>query len=31
MSAEDTAKFDAFLTDYRVHGNGSLGINVPAK
>src|SRR5258708_40350053 len=30
MSAEDAAKFDAFLTDYRIHGNGSLGINVPS-
>lgn len=29
MSAEDAAKFDAFLIDYRVHGNGSLGISVP--
>jgi pilus assembly protein CpaD len=30
VSADDAAKFDAFLTDYRVHGNGSLGINVPS-
>jgi pilus assembly protein CpaD len=30
MSAEDTAKFDAFIADYRVRGNGSLGISVPS-
>jgi pilus assembly protein CpaD len=30
LSAEDTAKFDAFVADYRVHGNGSLGISVPS-
>ena len=29
MNSEDAAKFDAFLSDYRVHGNGSLGISVP--
>jgi pilus assembly protein CpaD len=29
MNADDTTKFDAFLADYRVHGNGSLGISVP--
>ncbi|HKQ44435.1 MAG TPA: CpaD family pilus assembly protein [Rhizomicrobium sp.] len=29
MSAEDAIKFDSFLADYRVHGNGSLGISVP--
>jgi len=29
LNAEDAAKFDAFLADYRVHGNGSLGISVP--
>jgi pilus assembly protein CpaD len=29
MSSEDAVKFDAFLADYRVHGNGSLGISVP--
>ena len=29
MSTEDAVKFDAFLSDYRVHGNGSLGISVP--
>ena len=29
MNAEDAAKFDAFVADYRVHGNGSLGISVP--
>jgi pilus assembly protein CpaD len=30
MSPEDAAKFDAFLADYRAHGNGSIGISVPA-
>jgi pilus assembly protein CpaD len=30
MSPEDAAKFDSFLTDYRLHGNGSLGISVPS-
>ena len=30
MSPEDQAKFDSFLTDYRLHGNGSLGISVPS-
>jgi pilus assembly protein CpaD len=29
MTAEDAIKFDSFLADYRVHGNGSLGISVP--
>jgi pilus assembly protein CpaD len=29
MSDEDAVKFDAFLADYRAHGNGSLGISVP--
>ncbi|HKB95808.1 MAG TPA: CpaD family pilus assembly protein [Rhizomicrobium sp.] len=29
MRAEDAAKFDAFLTEYRTRGNGSLGISVP--
>jgi pilus assembly protein CpaD len=29
MTAEDSVKFDAFLADYRTHGNGSLGISVP--
>jgi pilus assembly protein CpaD len=29
MATDDAAKFDAFLADYRVHGNGSLGISVP--
>ena len=29
MNADDAVKFDAFLADYRVHGNGSLGISVP--
>jgi pilus assembly protein CpaD len=28
MSADDAIKFDAFLNDYRTHGNGSLGISV---
>ena len=30
LSAADAAKFDAFVADYRVHGNGSLGISVPS-
>jgi pilus assembly protein CpaD len=29
MRPEDAAKFDAFLTEYRTRGNGSLGISVP--
>jgi pilus assembly protein CpaD len=29
MRADDAAKFDAFLTEYRTRGNGSLGISVP--
>jgi pilus assembly protein CpaD len=29
MTADDAIKFDAFLADYRTHGNGSLGISVP--
>jgi pilus assembly protein CpaD len=29
MTTDDAVKFDAFLADYRVHGNGSLGISVP--
>lgn len=29
MSDDDAVKFDAFLDDYRLHGNGSLGISVP--
>lgn len=29
MNAEDATKFNAFLADYRVHGNGRLGISVP--
>lgn len=28
MNADDAIKFDAFLNDYRTHGNGSLGISV---
>ena len=28
MSSDDAIKFDAFLSDYRTHGNGSLGISV---
>jgi pilus assembly protein CpaD len=30
VSAEEAAKFDAFVTDYRVHGNGMLSISVPS-
>lgn len=30
MSAEDAGKFDAFVSDYRVHGNGMLAISVPS-
>jgi pilus assembly protein CpaD len=30
MTADDAAKFDAFVADYRAHGNGSLGISVPS-
>jgi len=29
ISAEDAVKFDAFLADFRAHGNGSLGVSVP--
>jgi pilus assembly protein CpaD len=29
VSADDAIRFDAFLADYRAHGNGSLGISVP--
>ncbi len=29
ITADDAVKFDAFLADYRTHGNGSLGISVP--
>src|ERR1700761_9124209 len=29
MTSDDAVKFDNFLADYRVHGNGSLGISVP--
>ncbi len=29
ISTEDAVKLDSFLADYRVHGNGSLGISVP--
>ena len=29
MTRDDAIKFDAFLADYRLHGNGSLGISVP--
>ena len=29
MSTDDAIKFDAFLAEYRAHGNGSLGISVP--
>lgn len=30
ISTDDALKFDAFLAEYRAHGNGSLGISVPA-
>lgn len=30
INDNDAVKFDAFLADYRLHGNGSLGISVPA-
>lgn len=30
MNAEDAGKFDAFVADYRVHGNGMLAISVPS-
>jgi pilus assembly protein CpaD len=30
LTSDDAAKFDAFIADYRVHGNGSLGISVPS-
>jgi pilus assembly protein CpaD len=30
LSTDDAIKFDAFLAEYRAHGNGSLGISVPA-
>ena len=30
LSPQDAAKFDAFVADYRVHGNGSLAISVPS-
>lgn len=30
MTTDDAIKFDAFLAEYRAHGNGSLGISVPA-
>lgn len=29
MSSDDAIKFESFLADYRVRGNGSLGISVP--
>jgi pilus assembly protein CpaD len=29
MTPDDAVKFNAFLADYRAHGNGSLGISVP--
>ena len=28
MSTDDAIKFESFLADYRLHGNGSLGISV---
>jgi pilus assembly protein CpaD len=30
LSPQDAARFDAFVADYRVHGNGSLAISVPS-
>ena len=30
MPSEDALRFDAFLADYRAHGNGSIGISVPS-
>jgi pilus assembly protein CpaD len=30
ISAEEAGKFDAFVADYRVHGNGMLSISVPS-
>ena len=30
MNADDAGKFDAFVADYRVHGNGGLAISVPS-
>ena len=30
LTSDDAAKFDAFVADYRLHGNGSLGISVPS-
>ncbi|HWU56793.1 MAG TPA: CpaD family pilus assembly protein [Rhizomicrobium sp.] len=30
VSADDAGKFDAFVADYRVHGNGMLSISVPS-
>src|SRR5471032_1846768 len=30
MSADDAARFNDFLSNYRTHGNGSIGISVPA-
>jgi len=29
LSVDDAARFDAFVANYRVRGNGSLGISVP--
>lgn len=29
LDVDEAIKFDAFLDDYRAHGNGSLGISVP--
>jgi pilus assembly protein CpaD len=29
LEIDEAARFDAFLDDYRAHGNGSLGISVP--
>lgn len=30
IGTDDALKFDAFLAEYRAHGNGSLGISVPS-
>jgi len=30
MNTGEASKFDAFIADYRVHGNGSLAISVPS-
>lgn len=30
MNSADAARFDAFLSEYRAHGNGSISISVPS-